>query len=436
MNPKAVAIDAKCSAIGETVPEKPAGVHRSSARYMALCEQGLISGSNFVVYLLAARLLPREEWGAISLAFATILVLQGFQRAFVTLPMTTSGASMAEASQLRRLLFNCQWNVTLIAVGLATLFAWLSTVSLERWVSQSAIVTTILIGPVFYHEFARRVVITTGSMQRLLLMACVYSGVVLGVPAVLFLAKVDLSGNVLVAAIALAAVAACATSRTALFQLGSMLQGAQKTDFDLLRFGGWSAASSLAYSGYNFAVQAMLGAFAGPSALGAYAAVRTLTQPVGTLIQAIDSVDKPRAGRAFARDGMTGLWTVIRKSWVWLLVLGVPYLLGIMYFSSEVLGLAYGDRYADAQPLVFLWSSVMLVMMLTQPLETGLYVIRRPDMLFRGRALSAVIVLCATPFLVSSWGASGALAALILGWSLAGLIGAWQLRHVDLGAGT
>jgi O-antigen/teichoic acid export membrane protein len=174
-------------------------------------------------------------------------------------------------------------------------------------------------------------------------------------------------------------------------------------------------------------VQAILAAIAGPSAVGAYAAVRTLTQPVGTLIQAIDTVDKPRAGRAYAERGINGLWVVIRKSWAWLIALSLPYLVAISYFSSEVLAIAYGDRYADVSGLVVLWSAVMLVMLFTQPLETGLYVIRRPDLLFKGRAVSAVLVLSATPFLISAWSASGALSALILGWSLAGLFAGLQL---------
>jgi O-antigen/teichoic acid export membrane protein len=342
--------------------------------------------------------------------------------------MTTSGAYGNELQRLMGLLHRAQLLVTLAAIVLVGGFAILSIWITADWVTHSSVVALLLIGPMFYQEYARRVVITTGSMRRLFAMACTYALVILGVPALCYLNDAALTEKIVVASIALASVAAFAVSRTPVFLRANSggVEGDDR-DFDLLRFGGWSAASSLAYSGYNFAVQAILAAIAGPSAVGAYAAVRTLTQPVGTLIQAIDTVDKPRAGRAYAERGINGLWVVIRKSWAWLIALSLPYLVAISYFSSEVLAIAYGDRYADVSGLVVLWSAVMLVMLFTQPLETGLYVIRRPDLLFKGRAVSAVLVLSATPFLISAWSASGALSALILGWSLAGLFAGLQL---------
>ena len=74
-------------------------------------------------------------------------------------------------------------------------------------------------------------------------------------------------------------------------------------------------------------------------------------------------------------------------------------------------------------------------MILVQPLETGLYVLRRPDWLFYGRAVSAGLVIMLTPWLVTHWMVNGALIALVIGWGLAGVSAAWLLRKVpDQGA--
>lgn len=405
-----------------------AGVYRRSAKYFALAEQGLISGSNLVIYLLAARMLPREDWGALSFSLAAILVLQGLQRAFVSLPMSTAGRTGEEVRRLMPLWNGVQFIVTTSAIALVGGFALLSRLGLEDWVTRSAIVAAVLIGPMFYHEYSRRVVITTGSMKRLLGMGCGYALGIFFAPAALCLLGVALSANVFVVSIAVATSAACVISGAPILLMRGRDFGLKWGGRDIIRFGSWAAASSIAYSGYNFAVQAILAVFAGPAALGVFAAVRTLTQPVGTVIQAIDSVDKPRAGRAFAERGISGLWGVIRRSWIWLIALSLPYLAGISTFSNDVLALVYGDRYADASGLVVLWSIVMMVMIITQPLETGLYVVRRPDHLFMGRAVTAVLVLSITPYLVSRWTASGALAALILGWLLAGVFAAVQLH--------
>lgn len=415
------------------VEQQYASARSKSARYLAFAEQILISGSNFLLYIYAARMLPKDQWGMLSFALASLQVLQGFQRAFVTVPMMTSGDKHSTFTHSL-----CFWNsiqgwVTGVTLVLVLFIHVIARYIMDYWVADSLLLVAALLIPWYYMEYARRVVIMSSSMYRLLFMGIAYALVFLIVGGGAYWVNYDwgLSEFVLLMALAAAISSLCAPLRLRPpMTIRAKSNGGSWSIDSLWRFGRWAAASSLAYTGYNFAIQAILAAMSGPVALGVFAAARNLVQPVSTLIQAIDSVDKPRAGWAYAKQGMTGMWKVTRRSWAWLFILALPYLGLVSLFSEPLLVFFYQEKYVDASVPVYIWCLVMLTMILVQPLETGLYVLRRPDWLFYGRAASAVLVLVLTPWLVAYWSVSGALVSLAIGWSLAGANAAWLLKKV------
>lgn len=396
-------------------------------RYFALLEQALLSGGNFLLYLYAARSLSKEAWGELSLALGLVLVIQGFQRAFVTIPMVTSGSQESFATSLA-FWKKIQMLVSIALLVLLLLAYLVSLAFFEQWLQRSLAYACCLIIPVFYLEFARRLTVMSSAMRRLVLMAIAYVATMAFVVLLAFFFQLTGSTWVFVSALFIASIASIAAGGMHRSPGASALIEGPWSKKSLWDFGKWAAASSLAYTGYNFAIQGILAAISGPVAVGIFAAARNLTQPVSTLIQAIDTVDKPRAGRAFAEKGIGGLWGVIRKSWAWMLILAVPYLVTIFLFAEEILTFLYGTKYQDATQAVQLWCLVALAMIFAQPLETGLYVVRRPDWLFYGRMLTAIAVLAFTPWLIQGWSFVGALVALFCGWFLAGICAAFQLR--------
>lgn len=416
---------------GVSSEQSRSDVAAKSARYCALAEQAFISGGNFLLYVYAARTLPKDQWGTLSFALASLLVLQGFQRAFVTVPMVTSGEKYSVFAGSLRFWRQMHGWVTGATLLLLLCFYVMARHYLEVWVAESVLLTAILVIPVYYMEFARRVVIMAFSMRRLLVMAAIYVFILFLAGAIVHRLGYDQHLWGFVVIIALAAIISCVSARVQLWPVWGQNTGGSWNIYSLWRFGRWAAASSLAYTGYNFAIQAILAAMAGPVALAVFAAARNLTQPVGTLIQAIDTVDKPRAGRAYAQQGTPGLWRIIRRSWAWLFILALPYLALASFFSQRLLVTIYGEKYSDDSTSVQLWCVVMIIMILVQPLETGLYVIRRPDWLFYGRAISAGIILILTPWLIMNWSVNGALVALATGWGLAGMVAAWLLVRLS-----
>lgn len=399
------------------------------ARYLALVEQGLISGGNFLLYLYAARALPKAAWGELSLAMGLILVVQGFQRAFVIIPMVTSGvaadAFAAGLAAWKRL----QLLVTLVLFAVLLLAGLVSGLAFADWVRNTIVYAILLLLPQFYMEFSRRILVMSSDMTRLVGMASVYVLVLASALGTAWLLDSADQVFIFVIALVLAATSAVLFARVGLFMLDSSATEEALSWRSVWKFGAWAAGASLAYTGYNFLVQWLLAFISGPGAAGVFAAARNLVQPVNTLVQAVDTVDKPRAGRAYCADGMQGLWRITRKSWWWMFGMAMPFLILVFFFAGDLLALLYGEKYSDGVGAVRLWCLVVLLMICVQPLETGLYVVRRPDWLFMGRLLSAVLTLAATPWLIMHWSLHGALVALCVGWGLAGGTAFLQLRR-------
>jgi O-antigen/teichoic acid export membrane protein len=192
-------------------------------------------------------------------------------------------------------------------------------------------------------------------------------------------------------------------------------------------YAGWALGSHLGYSGYNFGVQALLAALAGPAAVGVFHACRTLVQPVTVLQSAMDGIDKPRAAAAWAARGAPALRRVLWRSFGWMAVPALPFLAIVALAAGPLLGLLYGPAYAGAESVVVAWCAVAACSLFSQPVESGLYVTHRPRALFLARCAAALASLGAAVPLVQAQGAVGALLAMALGFALAAALGSLAL---------
>jgi O-antigen/teichoic acid export membrane protein len=85
-------------------------------------------------------------------------------------------------------------------------------------------------------------------------------------------------------------------------------------------FATWLSLNIIPYTVYSTAtVVILVGALFGPHAAALFTAARTLTNPAVSITSAVDSIDKPRAVRSLAQEGMIGLRRTIDKTRVLLI---------------------------------------------------------------------------------------------------------------------
>lgn len=378
--------------------------------------------------IIAARTLAPAEWGVLSFALASVLMVQGLQRAAVILPMVNQCATPEGLRLHQSSWFRMQLIATGVSIGLLALVASLPVYSENHaWIARSAAIAAVLIGPVYFYEFNRRLLILQGRQPLLVRIAVAYAVALCIGAAVIFhwhissvvaILAVYLSGQ-LVGSLGTAAM----LGKPSLRMTWSSVQIGEN-----LRFAHWALLSSLAFSGYNFAIQGMLGAFGGPSAVGLFNAARNFVQPVNTLIQAMDSVDKPRTSKMYAESGMPGLYTAVFGSLRWLLLMGGPFAAAMAFFGGDLLVMVYGQQYDGHQGLMVAWALAAAIMLAAHPIETGLLVKRAPKQLFISRLIASVVALTLGYLTIPGMGAVGAVLSFASGWALAAVIGFLFLR--------
>jgi O-antigen/teichoic acid export membrane protein len=405
----------------------------SRMRLWSLVEQGFLSLANFGMAVFLARELPKERWGAFSLGFALLLFAQGFQRALVSIPVATMARDrelLAKSLRFwRRLQTRITWSATaLLAAAAGVTLAVSKTSSL----GEALAVAALLVPGYFSLEFWRRMLIQCRDIKAA---AAIASAAFLAVALTVALLHL-LGGGALAAAAGLSACYLLAGAACRVRSQALLPEVQEHVDWsgEVAKFGRWSTLSHVAFSGYNTAIQLILSLVAGPAAMGSFAAIRNLTQPINTLIGAVDNLDKPRAARAFAADGFFGLFASLWRTFSTLGLIGGAYLLFCSCTGGYLVQLAYHGRYGHAWNEIWMWCLIAFAMMAVQPLESGLYVAQRTDALFTNRVVSALIGLCAALLAIPVWGVMGALLGLALGWISTGVLAAWQLYHFSRGS--
>jgi O-antigen/teichoic acid export membrane protein len=426
-----------------------------SPRAAALVEQGLVSGANFLLMLAFVRQLAPADWGVFAFAHALALFLQGFQRAGVTLPMIAlaslpgAGWDAARGLWLR---LNCTGAglaslatlgvLVLVAAGQATALAtewWRPAEGLAGsapawWVTALGLAAALVL-PLWLHEFTRRAAVQEGRYGVLAAQGAVYAlvlglgaaaGAGLGLPAG-WPPAVAPAVTLALAGLAATGVYRVAAGQPVLARPGWQLPPAVQRAWG--PFTGWSAGAHLAYSGYNFGVLALLAALAGPVAVAVFHAMRLLVQPVAVLVAALDSIDKPRAARALLQ-GAPALRRVLWRSLRAIGLPALPYLLLLALAGEVLLPLVFGPAYAGQGAALLAACALSLVSVVSQPLESGLYVARRTRALCLGRAGAALVGLLAALASVPLYGAAGALGAMALGYASAAAAAAWTLARL------
>jgi O-antigen/teichoic acid export membrane protein len=397
------------------------------ARLWSLVEQGLLSAANFAAMLLLARKLDSATFGTFSFAWLTLQFVINIHRSAVVVPFVihtaAPGVMEAESGVWARL--NLAITVLTVAV-LAGIGGGLPMVGGAPWLGQAFLMAAVLVPHSFAYEFRRRGLIQRERYGSAVGAAAVYGAVVVGMCA----ANSGLVGVVLAFATANAAAwvvtaAAAATNSSP----------AQSTAFvPFLRrqahFIGWSVLSNLAFNGYYHVPPLLLGVLAGPVPVGAFQALRTFMQPLATVATAVDNFDKPRAARALASGGGAGLRRALTGTTAAMGLFSAPYVVAMVAAGPALVDVVYGGRYGDSQAVLNWLAGMHVATIAAYPVETALYVIRRPDLVFLGRLAAAAAGIGVAALAIPRWGVVGAVAGLIMGILLAALAAVINLQRM------
>jgi len=321
----------------------------SSRGIIAILDQGLISGSNFLVAILLARWLAPQQYGSYALAFEIFLFLAALYGSIILEPMSVFGPSVYSGNLISYLGGLLRIHCVLSLSTMAVLFASAAALHAAR---PSSFLPAALMGIgvatpcLLLFWLARRGFYIVFLPQKAVLGACIYSALLLAGLALLYKFR-SLSPF---SAFLLLATGAIATGPLMLrwLRAGLVQTAAGFPLMDIVRrhwtYGRWAVANSVVIWCSQAIYYLLLGSFFALAEAGKFKALMNLGSPIGQAFVAISLLSLPLASRAHHQDG------IVAGRFVWrltFLYLGGTclYWAGLLLLRGPIVHHLYGGRY-------------------------------------------------------------------------------------------
>jgi O-antigen/teichoic acid export membrane protein len=392
---------------------------------LAILDQGLFSGTNFIVNILLARWLAPAEYGAFALAFSVFLLLGVFHNAILIEPMLVFGPGKYRErfSEYLGILLRGHFALMLpgaaLMVAVAFLLGWLYSPEVEQTFLALAIAGPFilllwLLRRAFYVRLNPGWAAAGGGVYLLILLASVLALRRAGrlSPATGFLAMA--AGSLITSLILLALL------RPKLTMDSSAIRAVAA---DHWRYGRWSVATAgISWLPSNV-YYLLLPNWFGLEGAGAFRALMNLAMPVLHSIGALSGILLPVLVGNWKQSGYHRVAKTIRSFLALFLFGSALYLILLWGLRSEIFQLLYGGKYQKYALLpVFLVGLLPFGASVVTVLGSGLRALERPDSVFWCYVASSGAALGLGIPLVSMAGITGALGGLLFSYLTTGTL--------------
>jgi O-antigen/teichoic acid export membrane protein len=429
--PVSYAIDTESDRLGSLRRRAFKWATRSS---FAIIDQGVISGSNFVLGVILARKLVASEYGAYALAFSVFLLLSAVYHALMLEPMSVFGGS-SYRPVLRRYLGLLLWLQVGIGPVSFLILAGIAVVLSSQYPGSP--VTAALLGVSFAAPavlllwFARRALYLDYLSKFAALGAVLYTSVLFGLLKILYgswrlsplLAFVCMGAAALFASILLLA------RVRPQFRTTQLTDELKQIIREHWRYGRWAIASALfIWIPWNM-YYAIVTRFSGLASAGELRALLNLAMPMTQTYAALSLLMLPRTAGVAHRDGWPGVKRQAATIASAFTAVAIGYWVIVSLWRTELLGFLYAGHYGNMSELVP-WLAVASVLSGTifGPL-CAFRAMHSPSTVCWIYSISTgVSVVIGVPA-TRAYGTAGAIAGIVLSSALALVIGVvWLLR--------
>lgn len=400
---------------------QPEQVARSSRKHFAVTriatigDQIVVSLTNFAFLLAMGRAFSAEEFASFGMGLSIGLMLQSLQRHAVTIPLMLKPDAVAR--RRRRAVLGEQFIIVTVAlVAGANALALLILFGADRFVQLVTAASVVCLIVYLQLEFARAFFVKSGKPWLLLASAGWYACVSGG------LALAALFGHLRYESVLLI-LAACMLLHAAALMLvaqrPSLRNGWRLCRIDLRRYGGWSAAAILTYSGYNHLPLLILGALAAPIHAAVFVATRSLLQPLQILLRGLDVADKSSFAAATRDPNEQGALRFTTKLMGLYALVGIAFGAACASFAEPLIGLAYGAKFSGFGTTLIAWVPAYIFLAMTMPMESLVYARGAFRGYFTIRGVASLFAVAACLPLIARYQDLGAVAACAGGWLIA-----------------
>jgi O-antigen/teichoic acid export membrane protein len=398
---------------------------------LAVFEQALIAGSNFLLNVLVARWLTAEQYGAYAVAFAVYMLLVSLYQGLILEPMSVLSASLDEErfrSYLGSLL-RVQVRISaVLTITLAVFVLGLFATRPHNLIASPLLALVVSLPFILVFWLLRGACYVKRSPQYATQGAFIYSVVMLG-GLMVVRHWFQMSGFTVFIGMG---VSAAAVSCLLLTRLRPNFQSAisdREQWIEHWNFGRWE----LSKIGFDWISQnisyTLTAGFLGMAQVGALKAIMTVFLPLTQSMAALRRLILPHLATVSDRDGHRGTADSVRNMVVIYVVGGLVYGILVSLAAKPLFRLLYAGKFMEFTYLVP-WAAVGLLFGLpAHVIDMGLRAIRSPKSIFLSSCLSALACVCVTVPLTWAFGIRGAICSIIISTAILLVILSIIFRH-------
>ncbi len=401
---------------------------------LAILDQGIFTGSNFVISILLARWLSPEQYGSYAVAFAVFLFILSFHQALLLEPMLVFGGSVfrncLRGYMKALLLLHLAMSLVIVLVlGVAAGVAFK--------LSQAGSLPSALVGI----AFAAPSILLFWLLKRTFYLklspapsagaALLYCALTMGGLAVVY--KHGLLS--VFSALLLMGVGSLGASAVLLIYLGLRLSSSEDAptllDIGLRhwRYGRWAlGANAMMWVPINL-FYPVLSRFSGMAQAGELKALMNFASPMLQTCAALSSLMLPYSARVLEQRGGAGVNIILKRMTLLCVACAVPYWVVLLAFKGPAFRMLYSGRYTE---VTYLLPIVALVSIFGSAFFGPSIVLRSlesPGLVFGAVTASSCVAVAVGIPLTRALGVKGAVWSMALSEALAFVMAVVLLRR-------
>lgn len=385
---------------------------------LALLDQGLTSGSNFLLAILLARWMTAAEYGAFALAFSVFLLLASVNDSLINEPMMVFGPSSYQSFK-REYLGSLLRIQGLIGIAFAILLALAALIA--DHVGSSRIFASTLAGLsvstpcVLILYVARYANYLEQRPGRAATGALLYCMLTLGATFIVY-KRGSLSPRI---AFDIIGTSSILTAIFMLLRLKPILRPSasmspKRVWAEHWSYGRWSLGSAALKWVPGNITYFMTGAFLGMADTGALKALLNLLLPLSNGVNSFSMLFQPYVSGVFAKGGERSARAPTAAVTMLYIAVGTIYTVLLVAFRHAAFRLLYRGNYLDLAYLVPIAGAGTVLTLGSYGVVMGLRAIQRPSSVFAANCAASGVSVVAGIVLTWKFGLRGLVGSMVL----------------------
>lgn len=365
-----------------------------SKGFLSILDQGLFSGSNFLVNILLARWITPDEYGAFAIAFSIYLFFAGISNSLILEPMMIFGSTYFKEKVDKYLpkVFNGHICLSLF---LAFIFLFISIFT-KGLVRETFISAAISLPFMLLVWFYRRTFYIRSKIDRAAILSGIYSIVLLA--GIIFLKQKDFLFPysiyiVFIIASLISAVYYKLNNNSIILDSSNNI-AYQEILVSHWNYGKWIILASVASSITTLLYTPMLGLVSSLDEAAAFKAIQNLTLPFQQLLAASSLLTLPFLSNNAHTVSKIFFIKQIRSLVLFFLFFSLLYSCFVLIFGRTIIKFLYSSEfYIDYYWLIPSFSIVLIFMAIIEPLTITVRACEKPKIVLKSKIISAITVL-------------------------------------------